>query len=86
MNEQGSSQYTGLANEDEYEGQSASPASPDSPHDAAANEASRLMASLSSRGKGSYVCPYGPSCRKGGVKPNGEIVVFERNSAFKLVP
>jgi hypothetical protein len=43
------------------------------------------FASLSSRGKGHHVCPKGASCSKGGVGPEGELIVFERNSAFRSV-
>ncbi|KAE9378262.1 hypothetical protein N431DRAFT_435425 [Stipitochalara longipes BDJ] len=43
------------------------------------------LASLSSRGKGHHICPQGGSCTKGGVGRDGELVVFERNSAFKSV-
>jgi hypothetical protein len=38
---------------------------------------------LSSRGKGKHVCHYGHNCDKGGVQPDGSLVVFERNSAFR---
>jgi hypothetical protein len=41
-----------------------------------------LLASLSVRGTGRYTCPYLHDCRKGGVK-YGELVIFERNSAFR---
>lgn len=41
--------------------------------------------SLTSRGKGNYVCPHGTGCSKGGVKPDGDLVIFERNSAFRSV-
>ncbi|KAH0559376.1 hypothetical protein GP486_004110 [Trichoglossum hirsutum] len=44
-----------------------------------------LLTSLSARGRGSFVCPYDRSCVKGGVGRYGEIVTFERNSAFRLV-
>lgn len=43
-----------------------------------------MLTSLSVRGTGRYTCPYLHDCRKGGVK-YGELVVFERNSAFRLV-
>src|ERR1700722_1464439 len=36
------------------------------------------------RGKGQHRCPHGSECTKGGFR-NGEVVVFERNSAFRLV-
>ncbi|KAK7905479.1 hypothetical protein LTR67_000201 [Exophiala xenobiotica] len=39
---------------------------------------------LSSRGKGKHVCHYGHNCDKGGVQPDGSLVVFERNSAFSI--
>ncbi|KAI0109227.1 hypothetical protein GGR51DRAFT_558586 [Nemania sp. FL0031] len=42
-----------------------------------------LLEEMSSRGKGSYFCPYGASCLKGGVSTDGSLTVFERNSAFK---
>jgi len=41
-----------------------------------------LLTSLSVRGTGRYTCPYLHDCRKGGVKYE-ELVVFERNSAFR---
>lgn len=41
------------------------------------------MEQLKARGKGSYVCPHGISCDKGGVWSNGELRIFERNSAFR---
>jgi hypothetical protein len=40
---------------------------------------------LSSRGKGQWLCPLRHSCTKGGVRPSGELVVFERNSAYRSV-
>jgi hypothetical protein len=36
------------------------------------------------RGKGQHRCPHGSQCTKGGFR-NGEVIVFERNSAFRLV-
>lgn len=42
-----------------------------------------LLTTLATRGKGSYVCPYGYDCKKGGVKPDGGLVTFERNSSFR---
>ena len=39
---------------------------------------------LKPRGKGQYLCPEGLSCTKGGVQADGTLVVFERNSAFRL--
>jgi hypothetical protein len=41
------------------------------------------MEDLASRGKGSYVCPEGQRCMKGGISPSGQMIVFERNSAFR---
>ncbi|KAF2456599.1 hypothetical protein BDY21DRAFT_347665 [Lineolata rhizophorae] len=41
------------------------------------------MEALNTRGKGSYICPHGAKCNKGGVRPSGELVVFERNSEFR---
>jgi hypothetical protein len=42
-----------------------------------------LLGELKSRGKGHYTCPRRNDCKKGGVQPNGELTVFERNSAFR---
>lgn len=42
------------------------------------------MESLKQRGKGNYTCPKGLRCEKGGVE-NGQLVLFDRNSAFLLV-
>ena len=42
-----------------------------------------LLEQLKSRGKGQYTCPHGRDCKKGGVQQNGELTVFERNSAFR---
>ncbi len=39
--------------------------------------------SLKSRGKGTYVCPRGADCTKGGVRPDGDLVVFHRNSEYR---
>jgi hypothetical protein len=39
---------------------------------------------LLARGKGQHRCPHGSECTKGGFR-NGETVIFERNSAFRLV-
>jgi hypothetical protein len=41
---------------------------------------------LKVRGKGHYTCPHGTACDKGGVQPDGELTVYERNSAFRYVP
>jgi len=40
---------------------------------------------LKSRGKGHYTCPRGTACDKGGVQINGQLTVYERNSAFRYV-
>jgi hypothetical protein len=40
---------------------------------------------LRARGKGHYTCPRGSECDKGGVQPNGQLTVYERNSAFRYV-
>lgn len=40
---------------------------------------------LGTRGKGQWVCTQGTACTKGGVSPDGQLVVFERNSTFKSV-
>ena len=45
-----------------------------------------LVGNLSERGKGQHTCPYKHECAKGGTHPDGSLVVFERNSAFKCVP
>lgn len=37
---------------------------------------------LRRRGKGSYTCPKGRRCKKGGVDSTGEPIQFDRNSAF----
>lgn len=42
-----------------------------------------LLTTLATRGKGTYVCPYGYDCKKGGVKLDGGLVTFERNSSFR---
>jgi len=45
-----------------------------------------LLTTLATRGKGTYVCPHGYDCKKGGVKPDGGLVTFERNSSFRSAP
>lgn len=40
------------------------------------------MDALKQRGKGSYYCPLGHRCDKGGVDKEGRLVVFDRNSSF----
>lgn len=42
-----------------------------------------FRSSLNSRGKGAYQCPHGLSCTKGGVGPDGKLVVFKRNCDFR---
>ena len=49
------------------------------------DKVAQLLASLSQRGIGQHVCPYGLSCTKGGVDGDGSLVVFPRNSAFRYV-
>lgn len=41
------------------------------------------VAHLGHRGKGQYTCPHAYQCTKGGVNPDGTIVIFERNSVFR---
>jgi hypothetical protein len=59
----------------------------DSPGSATLNQyaVDDLLTSLASRGKGTYVCPHGYDCKKGGVKLDGGLVTFERNSSFRSV-
>lgn len=40
------------------------------------------MDALKQRGKGSYYCPLGHKCDKGGVNKDGDLVHFDRNSSF----
>ena len=40
---------------------------------------------LKQRGKGSYTCPQGTKCKKGGVDKNGNLRIFTRNSEFRYV-
>jgi hypothetical protein len=40
------------------------------------------MEALRSRGKGNHTCPKGKKCTKGGIDKDGELIVFDRNSAF----
>ncbi|KAJ4263850.1 hypothetical protein NW762_005886 [Fusarium torreyae] len=40
------------------------------------------MEALKQRGKGSYYCPLGLRCDKGGVDKEGQLVLFDRNSSF----
>ncbi|KAK7415782.1 hypothetical protein QQZ08_012247 [Neonectria magnoliae] len=40
------------------------------------------MDALKQRGKGSYYCPLGHRCDKGGVNREGDLVLFDRNSSF----
>jgi hypothetical protein len=58
--------------------------SEDSPEDANASaQAAPSLDQLKRRGKGTYTCPHGKDCTRGGVQPSGELVVFTRNSAFR---
>ena len=43
------------------------------------------MSALSQRGKGTYYCPKGLRCDKGGVDKDGALVLFDRNSSFAYV-
>lgn len=43
------------------------------------------MEALRQRGKGSYYCPKGLRCDKGGVDKDGNLVLFDRNSSFAYV-
>jgi hypothetical protein len=47
------------------------------------NEDVPSLEQLSSRGTGSYKCPYGASCTKGGLLPDKSLKIFTRNSDFK---
>ncbi|KAI5464725.1 hypothetical protein BGZ63DRAFT_421725 [Mariannaea sp. PMI_226] len=40
------------------------------------------MDALKQRGKGSYYCPLGHRCDRGGVDKSGNLVLFDRNSSF----
>ena len=62
----------------------ASEDSDDTLHNGLLQQANSKMSALSTRGKGAYNCPLGTKCRKGGVHSSGELVVFERNCAFRL--
>jgi hypothetical protein len=48
------------------------------------NRVKSLLQTLSQRGTGQHYCPYAMNCTKGGVE-EGELRVFERNSAFRFV-
>lgn len=43
------------------------------------------MDALKTRGKGNHQCPKGHLCTKGGVDKDGNLVQFDRNSAFAYV-
>ena len=43
-----------------------------------------LLRTLTGRGTGQHVCPWRLQCSKGGVK-DSQVVVFERNSAYRYV-
>ena len=62
------------------EGSSGSPGSDGSGQATTYDASNPLLA----RGKGQHRCPHGSECTKGGFR-NGEIIIFERNSAFRLV-
>jgi len=66
---------------DESSPSSHSEASPDQANQAIAGPP--LLEKLKSRGRGTYTCPHGVDCQRGGVQPDGELVVFARNSAFR---
>ncbi|UNI22672.1 hypothetical protein JDV02_008537 [Purpureocillium takamizusanense] len=40
------------------------------------------MDALRQRGKGTYSCPKGTRCKKGGVDKEGNLIIFDRNSSF----
>lgn len=44
-----------------------------------------IPSSISTRGTGKYSCPLGTRCTKGGVKADGSMVIFVRNSGFRCV-
>ncbi|OAA70501.1 hypothetical protein ISF_02475 [Cordyceps fumosorosea ARSEF 2679] len=44
------------------------------------------MDALKQRGKGTYMCPKGTKCDKGGVDRDGKVIIFDRNSSFAYVP
>ena len=44
------------------------------------------MEALRQRGRGSYLCPKGLKCDKGGVDKDGNLVFFDWNSSFAYVP
>ncbi|RSL62514.1 hypothetical protein CEP54_005686 [Fusarium duplospermum] len=57
-------------------------ASDDSEEDEDEQFAKIDMEALKQRGKGSYYCPLGHRCDKGGVDKEGKLVLFDRNSSF----
>ncbi|KAJ4234393.1 hypothetical protein FSOLCH5_004097 [Fusarium solani] len=57
-------------------------ASDDSEEDEDEQFAKIDMEALKQRGKGSYYCPLGHRCDKGGVDKDGKLVLFDRNSSF----
>jgi hypothetical protein len=59
--------------------------SPGSNNDNSQHSVENLFVSLATRGKGIYVCPHGYDCKKWGVKSDGGLLTFERNSSFRLV-
>jgi hypothetical protein len=46
-------------------------------------EAGGMQGELSRRGKGHHTCPHMLQCAQGGVRADGSLVVFERNSAYR---
>jgi hypothetical protein len=47
--------------------------------------AHRWLESLESRGSGEYTCPFHAACTKGGVRRDGRMIVFTRNSDFRYI-
>lgn len=43
------------------------------------------LESLESRGSGEYTCPFQAACAKGGVRRDGRMIVFTRNSDFRYI-
>ncbi|KAK9772949.1 putative C2H2-type domain-containing protein [Seiridium cardinale] len=52
--------------------------------DSYANQAhSASIEEVSARGRGTYKCPHGKSCKKGGLRKDGRIRIFALNSEYK---
>lgn len=66
-------------------GQSPNSIATPGPVSVASPESNASLDRLDIRGKGSYTCPHGLNCKKGGVQ-GGKPRVFTRNSEFKSVP